>query len=42
MDRIVAFRSHWAYRSDYCNPASGNEKGGRFELVPAQLAGARA
>ena len=27
-DRIVAFRSHWGYRSEYCNPAKGNEKGG--------------
>ena len=27
-DRIIAFRSHWGYRSQYCNPASGHEKGG--------------
>jgi transposase len=27
-DRIIAFRSHWGYRSEYCNPAKGNEKGG--------------
>src|ERR1700733_15518415 len=27
-DRIIAFRSHWGYRSEYCNPASGHEKGG--------------
>jgi transposase len=27
-DRIIAFRSHWGFRSEYCNPASGNEKGG--------------
>src|SRR5260370_3021616 len=27
-DRIIAFRSHWGYRSEDCNPASGNEKGG--------------
>jgi transposase len=27
-DRIIAFRSHWGYRSEYCNPARGNEKGG--------------
>jgi transposase len=26
-DRIIAFRSHWGYQSEYCNPASGNEKG---------------
>lgn len=27
-DRIVAFRSHWGFQSEYCNPAKGNEKGG--------------
>jgi transposase len=27
-DRIIAFRSHWGYQSEYCNPAKGNEKGG--------------
>ena len=27
-DRIIAFRSHWRYQSEYCNPASGHEKGG--------------
>jgi hypothetical protein len=27
-DRSIAFRSHWGYQSEYCNPASGNEKGG--------------
>src|SRR5579863_1473966 len=27
-ERIIAFRSHWGYQSEYCNPASGNEKGG--------------
>ena len=26
--RIIAFRSHWGFTSEYCNPASGNEKGG--------------
>ncbi len=26
--RVIAFRSHWGFRSEYCNPASGNEKGG--------------
>ena len=44
-DRIIAFRSHWGYRSEYCNPASGHEKrrrGRRVGMVPAQLAGARA
>ena len=24
-ERVIAFRSHWGFRSDYCNPASGNE-----------------
>jgi transposase len=24
----IPFRSHWGYQSEYCNPASGNEKGG--------------
>jgi len=27
-NRVIAFRSHWGYQSEYCNPASGNEKGG--------------
>lgn len=27
-DRMIAFRSHWGFQSEYCNPASGNEKGG--------------
>lgn len=27
-ERIIAFRSHWGFQSDYCNPAKGNEKGG--------------
>ena len=27
-DRVIAFRSHRGYQSEYCNPASGNEKGG--------------
>jgi transposase len=26
--RVIAFRSHWGFTSEYCNPASGNEKGG--------------
>jgi len=26
--RVIAFRSHWGFASEYCNPASGNEKGG--------------
>lgn len=27
-ERIIAFRSHWGFASEYCNPASGHEKGG--------------
>jgi transposase len=27
-ERMMAFRSHWGFRSEYCNPARGNEKGG--------------
>jgi regulator of replication initiation timing len=27
-DRMIAFRSHWGFHSEYCNPAKGNEKGG--------------
>lgn len=27
-DRIIEFRSHWGFQSEYCNPAKGNEKGG--------------
>lgn len=27
-DRMIAFRSHWGFQSQYCNPAKGNEKGG--------------
>lgn len=27
-ERIIAFRSHWGFRSEYCNAARGNEKGG--------------
>jgi len=41
--RFIAFRSHWGYESEFCNPASGHEKGGvegeggqfrRNQLVP--------
>jgi transposase len=50
-DRVIAFRSHWGYQSEYCNPARGNEKGGvegelgRFRrncLVPVPEAGSLA
>jgi len=27
-ERVIAFRSHWGFKSEYCTPASGNEKGG--------------
>lgn len=46
--RVIAFRSHWGFQSEYCNPASGNEKGGvegevgryrRNWLVPVPEAG---
>ena len=45
---MIAFRSHWGYQSEYCNPARGNEKGGvenalgwyrRNFLVPVPEAG---
>lgn len=26
-DRVIAFRSHWGYQCEYCDPAKGNEKG---------------
>ena len=26
--RFIAFRSHWGFQSEFCNPAKGNEKGG--------------
>ena len=26
--RFIAFRLHWRYQSEFCNPARGNEKGG--------------
>jgi hypothetical protein len=26
--RFVAFRSHWGFRAEFCNPGRGNEKGG--------------
>ena len=27
-ERMIAFRSHWGFSSEYCRPARGNEKGG--------------
>jgi len=26
--RLIAFRSHWGFQTEFCNPARGNEKGG--------------
>src|SRR5208283_994936 len=26
--RFIAFRSHWGFQTEFCNPARGNEKGG--------------
>lgn len=46
--RFIAFRSHWGFQSEFCNPARGNEKGGveeeggyfrRNHLVPLPAAG---
>src|ERR1039458_783686 len=27
-ERLICFRSHWGFQTDFCNPARGNEKGG--------------
>jgi transposase len=27
-DRLIAFRSHWGFQTEFCNPGRGNEKGG--------------
>lgn len=27
-DRLIAFRSHWGFQTEFCNPTRGNEKGG--------------
>lgn len=27
-ERLITFRSHWGFETDFCNPARGNEKGG--------------
>ncbi len=46
-ERFIAFRSHWGFESEFCNPARGNEKGGvegeggyfrRNHLVPLPTA----
>ena len=34
-ERFVAFRSHWGFDSEFCNPSRGNEKGGvESEVLP--------
>jgi transposase len=46
--RFIAFRSHWGFESEFCNPGKGNEKGGvegeggyfrRNHLVPVPQVG---
>jgi transposase len=46
-ERLIAFRSHWGFQTEFCNPARGNEKGGvegevgyfrRNHLVPVPQA----
>lgn len=46
-ERFIAFRSHWGFRAEFCNPGRGNEKGGvegevghfrRNHLVPVPQA----
>ena len=46
--RFIAFRSHWGFQSEFCNPAEGHEKGGvegeggyfrRNHLVPVPQVG---
>jgi hypothetical protein len=46
-EKFIAFRSHWGFSADFCNPASGHEKGGvegevgyfrRNHLVPVPVA----
>ncbi len=27
-ERLIEFRSHWGFQTEFCNPARGNEKGG--------------
>lgn len=27
-ERLIAFRSHWGFQTEFCNPMRGNEKGG--------------
>jgi transposase len=39
--RFIAFRSHWGFASEFCNPAEAHEKGGveRSGLFPAKPLG---
>ena len=46
-ERLICFRSHWGFQTEFCNPARGNEKGGvegevgyfrRNHLVPVPQA----
>jgi hypothetical protein len=46
-DRLIAFRSHWGFKREFCNPSRGSEKGGvegevgyfrRNHLVPVPKA----
>jgi len=46
-ERFIAFRSHWGFQSEFCNPGQGHEKGGvegeggqfrRNHLVPLPAA----
>jgi transposase len=45
-ERFIAFRSHWGFQAEFCNPGRGNEKGGvegevgrfrRNHLVPVPV-----
>jgi hypothetical protein len=42
--RFMAFRSHWRFAAEFCNPGEGHEKGGMRgrRLFPAQPPGAGA
>jgi len=33
-ERIIAFRSHWGFRSEYCTPGRGNEKAQASHCTP--------
>ena len=42
-ERLIAFRSHWGFQTEFCNPARGNEKGGvegEVGLLPPESSGA--